>query len=110
MFPNLSISAVAKTTSVKLTEKQLNTLEKISGLKFINETEVKMLEEDVHLANKIFKRNAEAVEPLFSMTEESINCPLREDQYVKTDRKKIFGNMDKTLEGFFLSPTVRSKE
>ncbi|CAD5206806.1 unnamed protein product [Bursaphelenchus okinawaensis] len=96
--------------TTKLTEKQITTLERISGLKFTNQKEVWSLEQDITLANQVFKVDTTNVEPLFSITEESINCPLREDIPVTTDSKKIFMNTKNSMEGFFVSSAVQRKQ
>ncbi|KAI6182938.1 Glutamyl-tRNA(Gln) amidotransferase subunit C, mitochondrial [Aphelenchoides bicaudatus] len=46
----------------------------------------------------------QGVEPLYSIVEELVDCPLREDEPVKPDQSKIFANATEHVEGFFVSP------
>ncbi|KAI6183001.1 WW domain-containing adapter protein with coiled-coil-like protein [Aphelenchoides bicaudatus] len=78
-----------------LDKETLLKLERLSGLQFKDQKEIDGLRE-------------EGVEPLYSIVEELIDCPLREDEPVKPDQSKVFANATEHVEGFFVSPPANS--
>ncbi|KAI6207268.1 Glutamyl-tRNA(Gln) amidotransferase subunit C, mitochondrial [Aphelenchoides fujianensis] len=88
----------------RLDAEMLTKLERLAGLRFRDQAEVDALREEIRLANRIFEVNTEGVEPLYSIVEERIDCPLREDEPVIPDQKAVFANAPAHVEGFFVSP------
>ncbi|KAH7693353.1 aspartyl/glutamyl-tRNA(Asn/Gln) amidotransferase subunit C [Aphelenchoides avenae] len=89
---------------VKLDKAMLDKLERVSLLRFTSEEEILNLEEDIRLASKIFEVDTQGVEPLYSIVEEFINCPLRDDEPTPTDKKTIMSNAVVEEEDYFVTP------
>ncbi|KAI6177995.1 WW domain-containing protein [Aphelenchoides besseyi] len=74
--------------SVRLDREMLIKLERLAGLRFKSVGEVEALREEICLANRIFEVDTTGVEPLYSIVEELIDCPLREDEPVLPDKQQ----------------------
>lgn len=79
-------------------------LERLSGLRFQSIEEIHNLQEDIRLANKIFEVDTKGVEPMYSIVEEIVNCPLRDDVAEATPKDKSLMNAKMVYEDFFVSP------
>ncbi|KAI6219941.1 WW domain-containing protein [Aphelenchoides besseyi] len=84
---NLS-SPTNSVDSVRLDREMLSKLERLAALRFKSVEEVEALREEICLANRIFEVDTTGVEPLYSIVEELIDCPLREDEPVVPDKQQ----------------------
>ncbi|KAE9550600.1 hypothetical protein FO519_006191 [Halicephalobus sp. NKZ332] len=66
-----------------LSKEMLTKLEQLSALRFKNVEEIESVEEDIRLAQKVFEVDTTGIEPLYSVVEEVINCPLRDDDVIE---------------------------
>uniref|UniRef100_A0A7E4VZN7 Glutamyl-tRNA(Gln) amidotransferase subunit C, mitochondrial n=1 Tax=Panagrellus redivivus TaxID=6233 RepID=A0A7E4VZN7_PANRE len=104
--PNLG-STVDKSevNELPLSKAMLTKLEQLSALRFQSEEEIASVEEDIRLAQKVFEVKTEGVEPLYSIVEEVINCPLRDDTIVEpTSAARALQNAPHVVEDFIVVP------
>ncbi|KAL7075086.1 hypothetical protein ACQ4LE_006023 [Meloidogyne hapla] len=81
-------------------------LERLSALK-MNSEDVKNLQDDISLSQKILHVNTENVEPLYNIVADYITCPLRDDIISENESKdQVFLNAKNVYEGFFTAPSV----
>uniref|UniRef100_A0A914Y3J9 Glu-AdT subunit C n=1 Tax=Panagrolaimus superbus TaxID=310955 RepID=A0A914Y3J9_9BILA len=92
------------TDELPLNKAMLTKLEQLSALRFQNSEEIESVEEDIRLAQKIFQVDTTGVEPLYSVVEEIINCPLREDITEVTCASKALANAPVVVEDFLVVP------
>ena len=79
-------------------------LERISLVKFNNETGLKWLKDSVRSANQLLQVNTEGVEPFYSFLEDR-QLWLREDKVTDGNcADEILMNATKTEEGYFVAP------
>jgi len=88
-----------------LSKEMLTKLEQLSALRFKSLEEIESVEEDIRLAQKVFEVDTTGVEPLYSIVEETINCPLRNDDVTEdTSAKHALQNAPVVIEDFLVSP------
>uniref|UniRef100_A0AC34QEJ4 Glu-AdT subunit C n=1 Tax=Panagrolaimus sp. JU765 TaxID=591449 RepID=A0AC34QEJ4_9BILA len=88
-----------------LSKEMLTKLEQLSALRFQSVEEIESVEEDIRLAQKVFEVDTTGVEPLYSVVEEVINCPLRDDDEIEeTSAKNALQNAPVVSEDFLVTP------
>uniref|UniRef100_A0AC35GK31 Glu-AdT subunit C n=1 Tax=Panagrolaimus sp. PS1159 TaxID=55785 RepID=A0AC35GK31_9BILA len=92
------------TDELPLNKAMLTKLEQLSALRFQSSEEIESVEEDIRLAQKIFEVDTTGIEPLYSVVEEIINCPLREDITEITCASKALANAPVVVEDFLVVP------
>jgi len=97
-----------KRGGIILSKEMLAKLEGLSALRLKSDSEIRLLEEDITLANRIFEVDTSGVEPLHSLADELTNCPLREDELSEAcvSRENLLQNTKHTFEGFFVTPKI----
>ena len=88
-------------------KKLLAKLQRLSALK-MTEQDLKNLEEDIRIAQKIFEVDTSdmTVKALYNVSEDHIECPLRGNSIEPTPKDEVFTNAKKVYEDFFVAPTV----
>uniref|UniRef100_A0AC34FHY6 Glu-AdT subunit C n=1 Tax=Panagrolaimus sp. ES5 TaxID=591445 RepID=A0AC34FHY6_9BILA len=92
------------TDELPLSKAMLTKLEQLSALRFQSSEEIESVEEDIRLAQKIFEVDTTGIEPLYSIVEEIINCPLRDDITESTCASKALANAPVVVEDFLVVP------
>uniref|UniRef100_A0A0N4ZYB9 Glutamyl-tRNA(Gln) amidotransferase subunit C, mitochondrial n=1 Tax=Parastrongyloides trichosuri TaxID=131310 RepID=A0A0N4ZYB9_PARTI len=102
---HMKIKYNEKDAVTKIDKDLLNHLEQISLLRF-TKNDIENLKEDIFLANAIFtiEDKTKGVEPLYSVMDDVINCPLREDIPEDCSKDIILQNTQNSLDDYFVSP------
>ena len=78
-------------------------LERLSLIRFGNESGIRRLQEAIDFADQIQEVNTEGVQPMVSPNETKCTL-LRDDICIETKKEEITKNADRLIEGYFVAP------
>jgi len=78
-------------------------LERLSLIRFGNESGIKRLQEAIDFANQIQEVNTDGIEPMISPNDNKCT-QMREDIVSQTKKEDITKNADRLIEGYFVAP------
>ena len=78
-------------------------LERLSLIRFANETGIKRLQEAIDFAQQIQEVNTEGVQPMISPNDNRCT-QMRDDVVIATNKEDIIKNAKQLIEGYFVAP------
>lgn len=88
---------------IKLDQKTILHLERLSLVDFTNVEGIERLEEAIEFAQPLHEINTENVEPMFTVQDDA-TLRLAEDEPEPTSKEDILSNAKLTEEGYFVAP------
>jgi len=88
---------------IKLDQKTILHLERLSLVDFTNVEGIERLEEAIEFAQPLREINTENVEPMFTVQDDA-TLRLSEDEPEPTSKEDILSNAKLTEEGYFVAP------